>query len=206
MATHTRIHQHTNTHTQRISFQTKPMTCARSAAGRAAARVLPRPLLVIHKLRLIPVVWCHLHHLPEGVIFNMGPLLFHRALCWVGGRWRWWWGVTWVLYLCRRVFICLCMCVCVNVPVWVCVRGREMEQGEKESVAMHFYTSSHWSLHMKHHGREELNTYSWAIFPVMQQHFSSERAESRSVYIALRGRTFPWAVLMPRGGRGLEPP
>lgn len=99
-----------------------------TSAISAAVHGLPRRM-VIPKLKLIPVVWCHLHPLPEGVIFNMGPLLFHRALCW---------GVQ-VCYICAGV--CLLVCACARVSLRE--RGRA-----GESVAMHFYTSSHWSLHM----------------------------------------------------------
>lgn len=67
------------------------------------------------------------------------------------------------------------MCVCVNASLWACVS----ENRREKSVAMHFYTSSHWSLHMKHHSRDELKTQSWAIFPVI--HFSSKSNESLSV-------------------------
>lgn len=169
------------------------MTCARSAAGRAAARVLPRLLLVIHKLRLIPVVWCHLHHLPKGVIFNMGPLLFHRALCW--GVYMSAISVQACIYL--SVHVRACVLMCLREYVW---EGEGT--GEKESVAMHFYTSSHWSLHMKHHGREDLSTYSWAIF-LWCNNTCSKSTESLSV--ALEVGHFPepsWC----HEGKGLEPP
>lgn len=105
-------------------------------------------------------VWCHLHHLPEGVLFNMGPLLFHSALCC-------WWGRGYMCAISVLPCICLSVHVCVCVLMCLCeyVRTRESERTrEKESVAMHFYTSSHWSLHMKNHGREKMNTHSWAIF------------------------------------------
>lgn len=76
----------------------------------------------------------------------MGLLLLHKALSWGVG--------LHVLYLCSHVFICLCSCVCV-------CEQREIErerESVKESVAMHFYTSSHCYLHMKHHGSDKLNT------------------------------------------------
>lgn len=85
------------------------------------------------------------------------------------------------------------VCVCVNVPVYVWERG-----SRKESVAMHFYTSSHWSLHMKHHGREELNTYSWAISLWCNNTLAVKALKAA-------GRTHPWAVLMLRRQKGLNP-
>lgn len=118
--------------------------CARGAAGQAAAHVLPRLLLVIHKLRLIPVVWCHLHHLPMDLVFNMGAISFHRAFCLEGLH---------VCYICACAYLFVRACACVLMCPCACVR-----ENRRESVAMHFYMSSHWSLHMKHHGRAELNT------------------------------------------------
>lgn len=88
--------------------------CTRSATGKAAVHV-PWQLLVIHKLRLIRVAWCHLHHLPKGAVFNMGILLHQRFLC-----------VDWatcVLYLYGQGF--MCPRVCVNVPALVCEREQE---------------------------------------------------------------------------------
>lgn len=38
---------------------------------------------------------------------------------------------------------------------------------------MHFYMSSHWSLHIKHDGRTQLNM---SHFHVMQHHFRRRRA------------------------------
>ena len=82
------IYTHTRAHTQkRISFQTEAMAGVRSAAGQAAVHVLLQLALVIHKLELTPVVWCHLHHLLVGLVFNMGPLWFLRALCCRWGAW-----------------------------------------------------------------------------------------------------------------------
>lgn len=107
--------QHTHMHKVRISFQTELMTCTSSAAGLAAAHVLPRLLLGIHKLRLIPAVWCHLHHLPQGVIFNMGQLLFHRALCW--GGYICVISVQACIYLSTHVHVCVLMRLCEHV--WV---------------------------------------------------------------------------------------
>lgn len=129
MSWHSNIHTHRHTCAHTADY--KPMACV-SAAGWAVAHVLPRLqqlllmllVLVIHKLRLIPVVWCHLHRLPEGAVFNTGPLLFHRALCWG-------WALTCVLYLYRRVFICLYVCVCVLMCVCKWVRKREREQQRK---------------------------------------------------------------------------
>lgn len=91
----------------------------------------------------------------SGCNLSYGAIIIPQSLvlCWLGG--------VHVCYICAGVYLFVRACVCVNVPVWECVRERT---GEKESVAMHFYTSSHWSLHMKHHGRKELNTYGWAIF------------------------------------------
>lgn len=129
-----------NCSTNGRSLSRPSLWCARGAAGQAAAPVL-RLLLVIHKLRIIPVVWHHLHHLPMGLVFNMGIVLFHRALCLEGLQ---------VCYICAGEYLFVC----------ACARVRE---NRIESVAMHFYMSSHWFLHMKHHGRADLNTYSWAI-------------------------------------------
>lgn len=172
----------TNTHKWKIgrSVSRPSLWWARGAAGQAAARVLPRLLLVIHKLRLIPVVWCHLHHLPMDLFFNMGTISFHRAFCLEGLH---------VCYICACAYLFVCACACVLMCLCAYVR-----ENRRESVAMHFYMSSHWSLHMKHYGRAELNTWL-SHFPVMQKHFSNKSTES--VYD-------PWVVFMPRE-EGLNP-
>lgn len=132
---------------------------AARAAGRAVAHVFPQQLLVIHKLRLIPV--CDAIYIICLRVYSLIWDRYYSTVPCVAG------GVegTCALYLCCLVFVCLCMCVCVLMCLCEYVRTRESERTrEKESVAMHFYTSSHWSLHMKNHGREKMNTHSWAIF------------------------------------------
>lgn len=179
-------------HKVRISFQTELMTCTSSAAGLAAAHVLPRLLLGIHKLRLIPAVWCHLHQLPQGVIFNMGPLLFHRALCW--GGYICVISVQACIYLSTHVHVCVLMRLCEHV--WV-------RTGEK-SLLLCIFTRPPTGLFTWNITAEiELNTSSWAIFPVMQQHFSSKSNESLSA--ALEVGYIPESSWWCEG-KGLEPP
>lgn len=76
-----------------------------------------------------------------GLVFNMGIVLFHRALCLEGLQ---------QFYICAGEYLFVCACAYVR-------------EDRIESVAMHFYMSSHWFLHMKHHGSEDLNTRSSAI-------------------------------------------
>lgn len=110
-------------HTKWISLQTEPVTCARGAAGRAAAHVFPQQLLVIHKLRLIPV--CDAIYIICLRVYSLIWDRYYSTVSCVAG------GVegTCALYLCCLVFVCLCMCVCVcvNVPVRVCENERERE-------------------------------------------------------------------------------
>lgn len=72
--------------TQSIDQPLAPVTWEMSESGWAAVHAFPWMLLVIHKWRLIPVKWCHLHHLPKGVICKTGPWLYLRAygVCYIG--------------------------------------------------------------------------------------------------------------------------
>lgn len=45
--------------------------------------------------------------------------------------------------------------LCMHWQGFVCEYESVSER--RESVAMHFYMSSHWSLHIKHDGRTQLN-------------------------------------------------
>lgn len=173
---------HTNTHSGSV-FQTKPVTCVMSTAGWAMVHVLPRLLLlVIHKLRPTPVVWCHLHHLPEAVRFNMGPLLFHRALCWGVG--------LHVLYLCSHVFICLCSCVC-----------------ERESVKGRERVCCYAFLHVLPLLSSHETSWQWQIEHLKLSHFPGHNlaGKHRKPLCSIRGRAHSWVVLILWGKSAWTP-